>query len=103
MFLALGISITAQGAAVVGYVVTRPTPRPTLTIHLGDAASSWDYDVIAREAGPTSSTTIKITSPCRSPKWAALIWKFSPTRITIGVINCTTTAPLQRIRPSGIV
>ncbi len=60
LFLALGISITAQGAAVVGYVVTRPTPRPTLTIHLGDAASSWDYELSEH---PAAAAAVRVDGP----------------------------------------
>jgi outer membrane biosynthesis protein TonB len=57
---ALAFSVTAQGAAVVGYAVTRPTPRPFLTIRLDDAASSWAYDVTTQDA---TSTALKVVGP----------------------------------------
>ena len=60
LFLALGISITAQGAAVVGYVVTRPPPKPMLAIHLGDAASSWDYELSEH---PATAASIRVDGP----------------------------------------
>ena len=60
MFLALGISLTAQGAAVVGYVVTRPEPRPMLTIRLGDAASSWDYELAVH---PAAAAAVRVDGP----------------------------------------
>ncbi|MEO7731643.1 MAG: hypothetical protein ABIY55_11765, partial [Kofleriaceae bacterium] len=44
-------------------MATRPTPKPLLTIRLDDAASSWDYDVNAHEAGPAGSTAVKVTGP----------------------------------------
>src|SRR5512132_4137374 len=60
LLLALGISITAQGAAVVGYTLTRPEPRPTLTVRLDDAASSWDYQISDK---PAASTAVKVEGP----------------------------------------
>jgi TonB family protein len=39
------MSASAQGTALVAYEVTRPVPKPLLTIRLDDAAASWDYDV----------------------------------------------------------
>ncbi|HEX3482529.1 MAG TPA: TonB family protein [Kofleriaceae bacterium] len=60
LLLALGISLTAQGAAVVGYVVTRPPPKPTLTIHLGDAASSWDYELTEQ---PAAAAAVRVDGP----------------------------------------
>jgi TonB family protein len=57
---ALAFSVTAQGAAVVGYAVTRPTPKPMLTIRLDEAASSWDYEVTTTD---TVSTALKVTGP----------------------------------------
>ncbi len=60
LFLALGISITAQGAAVVGYLVTRPAPRPMLTVRLGDAASSWDYELSEH---PASAAAVRVDGP----------------------------------------
>lgn len=50
IILALAFSITAQGAAVIGYAVTRPTPQPVLTLRLDEAASSWDYGVTHQDA-----------------------------------------------------
>ena len=38
-------SVTAQSAAVLTYFATRPTPKPELTIRLGDAAASWSVDL----------------------------------------------------------
>src|SRR5215475_14303980 len=60
LILALGISITAQGAAVVGYTLTRPVPKPTLTIHLGDAATSWDYEISDH---PADAATVRVDGP----------------------------------------
>ncbi|HEX3761429.1 MAG TPA: TonB family protein [Kofleriaceae bacterium] len=60
MFLALGISITAQGAAVVGYTLTRPAPRPMLRVHLGEAASSWDYEITDH---PADAAAVRIEGP----------------------------------------
>ncbi|HEX7836132.1 MAG TPA: hypothetical protein VF469_01650, partial [Kofleriaceae bacterium] len=60
ILLALAVSITAEGAAVVVYEVTRPIPNPTLTIHLDDAASSWDYEITAQ---PADATSVKIDGP----------------------------------------
>jgi hypothetical protein len=60
ILLALAVSITAEGAAVVGYEVTRPIPNPTLTIHLDDAASSWDYEITAQ---PANATSVKVEGP----------------------------------------
>jgi outer membrane biosynthesis protein TonB len=57
---ALAFSVTAQSAAVVGYALTRPVHRPLLTIHLDDAASSWDYEVSAHDA---ASTALSVTGP----------------------------------------
>ena len=42
---AVVISASAQGAAYVAYEVSRPEPKPQLTIRLDEAASSWDFDV----------------------------------------------------------
>ena len=36
---AVAISATAQGTAIITYAVTRPIPKPSLTIRLDDAAS----------------------------------------------------------------
>jgi TonB-like protein len=60
ILLGLAVSITAQGAAVVGYELSRPTPRPKLTIRLDDAASSWDYEVTTQQA---SATALKVVGP----------------------------------------
>jgi TonB family protein len=60
LFLALGISITAQSAAVVGYALTRPTPLPVVSIRLGESASGWDYSVSTHDS---PSTALKITGP----------------------------------------
>jgi Gram-negative bacterial TonB protein C-terminal len=58
IFLGLACSITAQGAAVVGYVATRPVPQPVLTIRLGDAASSWDFEVASQDAADTAVSVV---------------------------------------------
>ncbi|HEY6179587.1 MAG TPA: hypothetical protein VIX73_34270, partial [Kofleriaceae bacterium] len=58
--MALGISITAQGAAVVAYTVTRPAPTPTLTVRLGDGGSSWDYKITEH---PADVATVKVDGP----------------------------------------
>jgi len=60
LILALGISITAQGAAVVAYTVTRPAPTPTLTVRLGDGGSSWDYKITEH---PADVATVKVDGP----------------------------------------
>ena len=60
LFLALGVSITAQGAAVVGYTLTRPAPRPTLSVNLGDAASSWDFEITDH---PAKATSVRVDGP----------------------------------------
>lgn len=60
---ALCVSVAAQSAALFGYMATRPTPRPLLTVRLDDAASSWDYDVSAQAAGPAGSTAVKVIGP----------------------------------------
>lgn len=58
--MALGISITAQGAALLGYVLTRPEPTPRLTVHLGDAASSWDFELSEH---PASAAAVRVDGP----------------------------------------
>jgi TonB family protein len=60
IILALALSITAQGAAVIGYAVTRPTPQPVLTLRLDDAASSWDYGVTHQDA---ATAALKVDGP----------------------------------------
>ncbi|HET7506670.1 MAG TPA: energy transducer TonB [Kofleriaceae bacterium] len=40
--------------------MTRPTPQPYLTIRLGDAASSWEYYVSAKDA---PATALEVTGP----------------------------------------
>jgi len=57
---ALACSLTAQGAAVYGYAVTRPTPQPRLTIRLDEAASSWDYGVTHEDA---ASAALEVSGP----------------------------------------
>jgi hypothetical protein len=52
-------SATAQGTAIITYEVTRPTPQPSLTIRLGDAAASWDTSVDVR-AGMASAITVHV-------------------------------------------
>jgi TonB family protein len=66
---AVAASVTAQGAAFVAYVETRPTPLPSLTIRLDDAAASWDFDLgnqtaagNALEVRAPTSFKIKVTS-----------------------------------------
>jgi TonB family protein len=54
------VSLVAQGAAVIGYAVTRPTPQPVLTLRLDDAASSWDYDVSNQDA---AATALEVSGP----------------------------------------
>ncbi len=60
---ALCISLTAQSAALVGYMATRPVPKPVLTLHLDDAASSWEYDVSTRDPGAGGGTALRVTGP----------------------------------------
>ncbi|HET9624031.1 MAG TPA: hypothetical protein VFP84_21815 [Kofleriaceae bacterium] len=60
LVLALAISVTAQSAVLVGYELTRPTPRPVLTVRLDDAASSWAYEVSYHDA---ASTSLNVTGP----------------------------------------
>jgi TonB family protein len=47
---------------VVGYELTRPIPKPILTIRLDDAAASWDYDV-TNQAGTGARPVVKVTGP----------------------------------------
>ena len=56
--LAVGAAVTLEGAAISGYALTRPTPKPLLAIRLGDAASSWDFALSNRDAAATS---LKVT------------------------------------------
>ncbi|HEX4419477.1 MAG TPA: energy transducer TonB [Kofleriaceae bacterium] len=60
LVLALGISVTAQTGAVIGYELTRPVPRPVLTIRLDDSASSWDFAVSSHDA---AATALSVTGP----------------------------------------
>ncbi|HMG57829.1 MAG TPA: hypothetical protein VK601_30215, partial [Kofleriaceae bacterium] len=60
LLLALGLSITAQGAALVGYTLTRPVPNPTLTVRLDDSASHWDYEITER---PGDAETVRVDGP----------------------------------------
>jgi TonB family protein len=55
---AAAISLTAQGAALFTYEVTRPTPKPTLTIRLIDGAASWDYGGIDTKQGDRTSLIV---------------------------------------------
>lgn len=58
---------------MIGYELTRPIPSPVLTIRLGEAASSWDYEVItydepqgedADKVGVArKATAVKVTGP----------------------------------------
>jgi TonB family protein len=59
---ALALSVTAQSAALIGYELIRPIPRPILTIRLDDAASSWDYSVTPHD-DPTPRPAIRVTGP----------------------------------------
>jgi hypothetical protein len=45
---------------VIGYELTRPIPKPILTIRLDDAAASWDYEVTNQD-GTGSRPAIKVT------------------------------------------
>jgi TonB family protein len=56
---AVATSLIAQGTAVTIYVVTRPTPKPALTIRLGEAAASWAVDV-AQSPSPDKETGLVI-------------------------------------------
>ena len=60
MFLALGISITAQGAAVVGYTVTRPTPNPMLVVRLPDAGTNWSHTLSDK---PADAASVRVDGP----------------------------------------
>jgi len=55
---AVAISLTAQAAMLGGYVLTRPTPKPMLTIRLLDGASEWDYAGIETTAADRTSLTV---------------------------------------------
>ena len=44
-FLAVAVSVTAQGAALVTFSATRPVPLPVLSIRLDDGASQWEYEI----------------------------------------------------------
>jgi len=47
---------------VIGYELTRPIPKPILTIRLDDAASSWDYSV-SQQDDPSAKPAIRVTGP----------------------------------------
>jgi TonB family protein len=51
---AIAIAASAQGAALYTFEVTRTPPKPYLSIRLGEAASSWDYDLKTRSDKATS-------------------------------------------------
>jgi TonB family protein len=59
---ALALSVTAQSAALVGYELIRPIPRPVLTIRLDDAASSWNYAVTPHD-DPSARPAIRVIGP----------------------------------------
>jgi len=53
---AVAFAGVAQAAAMVTYQVTLPVPKPFVTVHLDDAAASWDSDTVIhdRDDGKTS-------------------------------------------------
>jgi TonB family protein len=51
---AIAIAASAQGAAIYTYEVTRTPPKPYLSIRLGEAAASWDFDLQTRADKGTS-------------------------------------------------
>ncbi|HTR54043.1 MAG TPA: TonB family protein [Kofleriaceae bacterium] len=53
------MSATSQSAALVVYEVTRPVPKPQLTIRLDDSAASWDYDV-GRQTAATRAIAVTV-------------------------------------------
>jgi TonB family protein len=57
---AAAISLTAQGAAVLTYEVTRPTPKPLLTVRLTDGASSWDFN--GTDTKPSEKTSLVVVA-----------------------------------------
>jgi outer membrane biosynthesis protein TonB len=52
------VSVMANGAGFITYEVTRTKPLPFVTIHLDDAASSWDSDTVMHERD--GQTTLKV-------------------------------------------
>jgi TonB family protein len=61
---AVAISSVTQGAALTAYILTRPTPKPFLTIRLDDAAASWDSATTAHERD--GKTSLKIVGASAS-------------------------------------
>lgn len=55
---AAAISLTAQGAAILTYAVTRPEPKPLLTLRITDGAAAWDYSGINAKPAPKTSLTV---------------------------------------------
>lgn len=49
-----------QGGAFAGYVLTRPVPKPLLTLRLGEAAASWEHSITSRDA---ASTSVNVVGP----------------------------------------
>jgi hypothetical protein len=47
---------------VIGFELTRPIPKPILTIRLNDAAASWDYEVNNQDA-PGPRPAVNVTGP----------------------------------------
>ncbi|MGE5187359.1 MAG: TonB family protein [Acidobacteriota bacterium] len=57
---AVAASATAQSTAVITYELTRPEPKPSLTIRLDDSAASWDY---ALDAQAAQTTVLDVHAP----------------------------------------
>jgi len=98
MLLAFAFSVTAQGAALFGYTVTRPTPPSLLTIRLDDAASSWDYAIATREAPRTAlkisgATDFKVTVAMPAGELAGTIPQHFDLADRDGDARVTVTAP----------
>lgn len=55
---AVAVSLTAQGAAVLTYEVTRPVPKPVLTVRLTDGAASWAFGGIDSKASDRTSLVV---------------------------------------------
>src|SRR5262249_33706279 len=60
LIIPLAISVTAQGAALIGYEFVRPIPKPILTIRLDDAAPSWEFDIASHD---DPATAVKVSGP----------------------------------------
>jgi len=109
--LAFGFSVLAEGAALVAYTVTRPTPRPTLSIHLDDSASSWDFELgtadspsAALRVDGAKGFKVTLSSPAGElvgtiPQRFELPDKTSDVRVTVAAPDGTQWTRLVHVVP----